>query len=191
MKRKKKPGGPSKYRPRYVRQAEKLCRLGATTPELGDFFEVTERTIWRWTTRYEAFARAIKLGKGAADDRVEHALFKRAVGYSYETIKIFGTSNGKTPIKEPFIQHVPPDVKACIHWLKNRRPDAWRDGYKHEIETLSDRELAECLAVARRMAEAGEASPVGDDAEGSAQPTMDVQPLPEAAGIPRAGRDKA
>jgi hypothetical protein len=37
------------------------------------------------------------------------------------------------PIVVPFEQHYPPDTVACIFWLKNRRPDLWRDkvGLEH------------------------------------------------------------
>jgi hypothetical protein len=34
-------------------------------------------------------------------------------------VKIFHTKNGKT-IKVRYTEHVPPDVTACIFWLKNR-----------------------------------------------------------------------
>jgi hypothetical protein len=26
-----------------------------------------------------------------------------------------------------YVEHVPPDVTACIFWLKNRDPAHWRD----------------------------------------------------------------
>ena len=29
--------------------------------------------------------------------------------------------------KVPYQEHVPPDVTACIFWLKNRDPAHWRD----------------------------------------------------------------
>jgi hypothetical protein len=29
--------------------------------------------------------------------------------------------------KVPYVEHVPPDVTACIFWLKNRDPEHWRD----------------------------------------------------------------
>jgi len=64
--------------------------------------------------------------KAASDDKVERSLFARATGYSYEAVKIFHTKEGKT-VKVPYTQHVPPDVTAQIYWLKNRRPDRWRD----------------------------------------------------------------
>ena len=46
-------------------------------------------------------------------ERVEAALLRRATGYEEE--------NGKS---------VPPDVRAAVFWLKNRRPGRWRDGNK-------------------------------------------------------------
>ena len=44
-------------------------------------------------------------------ERVEAALLRRATGYEEEDGKI-----------------VPPDVRAAVFWLKNRRPGRWRDG---------------------------------------------------------------
>ena len=41
-------------------------------------------------------------------------------------MKIFHTKDGKIT-KVPYTEHVPPDVTAQIYWLKNRRPDRWRD----------------------------------------------------------------
>ena len=36
------------------------------------------------------------------------------------------TRDGKT-VEHKYIEHYPPDVTACLFWLKNRRPDRWRD----------------------------------------------------------------
>ena len=29
-------------------------------------------------------------------------------------------------------QHIPPDTTAAVWYLKNRRPDRWRDSFRHE-----------------------------------------------------------
>ena len=42
------PGRPTLFKPEYVEQAEKLAVLGATDEEIGDFFGVSARTIYRW-----------------------------------------------------------------------------------------------------------------------------------------------
>jgi hypothetical protein len=57
---------------------------------------------------------------------VERSLYERANGYSYDAVKIFCDKNGNVT-KVPYVEHVPPDVTACIFWLKNRDPQHWRD----------------------------------------------------------------
>ena len=54
-------------------------------------------------------------------------MYTRAVGYSYEAVKIFMPANRSKPVYAPYVEHVPPDVTACIFWLKNRDPAHWRD----------------------------------------------------------------
>ena len=123
-------GRPSKYRPEFVEQAEKLCRLGATDWEVADFFEVNIATIYRWKNEHEEFCDALKSGKVASDDRVERSLYSRALGYEHDEvdIRVIDGVIVKTPIRKFY----PPDTTAAIFWLKNRRPEKWRD--KQEVE---------------------------------------------------------
>jgi hypothetical protein len=64
--------------------------------------------------------------------RVTRSLYARAVGYNYEAVKIFMPANREKPVIVPYIEHVPPDVTACIFWLKNRHPEHWRDSQQME-----------------------------------------------------------
>jgi hypothetical protein len=59
-------------------------------------------------------------------------LYERAIGYNYEAVKIFMPANREKPVIVPYIEHVPPDVTACIFWLKNRDPQHWRDSQELE-----------------------------------------------------------
>ena len=123
-------GRPTGYTPEYAEQAAKLCALGATDADLADFFEVSIRTIERWRSRHEKFCRSIKGAKKEADNRVERSLYQKAVGYTFDAVKIF-QHQGKI-IEAPHREHVPPDTAAAIFWLKNRRKDVWRDKQEHE-----------------------------------------------------------
>ena len=125
-----KRGRPTDYRPEFAEQAAKLCALGATDYEIADFFGVNTSTIYRWRNVHEQFCEAVRAGKERSDERVERALFNRAVGYSFESEKVF-QHQGEI-IRAPTVEHVPPDPGAAMNWLKNRNPDTWRD--KQEIE---------------------------------------------------------
>ncbi|MCZ4089344.1 helix-turn-helix domain-containing protein [Sinorhizobium psoraleae] len=123
-------GRPTAYKPEFAEQASKLCALGATDFELADFFGVDTRTIYRWKNTHEEFCHALIAGKENADARVERALFNRAVGYTFESEKVF-QFQGEV-IRAPTTEHVPPDPGAAKLWLTNRKPADWRD--KQEIE---------------------------------------------------------
>jgi hypothetical protein len=144
---KKKRGHPTDFRQEFVKQAEGLCKLGATDQELADFFEVDVRTIYRWKATHDNFCQAIKAGKVEADDRVERSLFARANGYEHNEvdIRVVGGEIVQTPIRKFY----PPDTAACIFWLKNRRKEQWRDKIEYEhsgsidMENMTDERLEE------------------------------------------------
>jgi hypothetical protein len=62
---------------------------------------------------------SLKVGKEEADARIERSLYRRAVGYSFKSEKIFCNKDGEVT-RVPIVEHMPPDVTAQIFWLKNR-----------------------------------------------------------------------
>lgn len=97
------------YKPEYDQIAANLCLLGATDPQLARALNVSVRTIHNWKHAHESFMHAITKSKEIADAEVVAALFKRALGYQ-------GAE-----------KEYPPDVTACLFWLKNRQSKNWRD----------------------------------------------------------------
>lgn len=120
-------GRPTKFKPEFIEQAAKLAALGATDREVAEFFDVEERTLHRWKHTVPEFCQSLKVGKDCADERVEQSLYRRAVGYSHDAVKIFMPAGADKPVYAPFVEHVAPDTTAAIFWLKNRRKDEWRD----------------------------------------------------------------
>lgn len=132
------PGGcPTKYKPEYCEQSEKLVALGATDKQIGDFFEVTEQTINNWKIAHPEFFESLKLSKEQLDSRVVRSLYERAMGYSHEEEKVF--NNQGEILTHDTVKHYPPDPTAMIFWLKNRQPDQWRD--KREITGADGKDL--------------------------------------------------
>jgi len=109
---------------------------------------LSSTTYYRWLNEYEQIREAIKKGKAPVDQEVENALLKRAKGYDYiETVTDYYFSetekdedgNPKKIIKNIRMtkKHMAPDVGAAAFWLKNRRPDRWREKREEQIQVTS------------------------------------------------------
>lgn len=135
---KNKVGAPSKYKPEYNEQVYKLCLLGATDKEIGDFFDVTETTINNWKIEFPQFFESIRTGKKVSDMEVVSSLYKTAHDRTvieqvpFKTKRVYWDTDGKRcEIEEVTIVEVekpiPADFRSQQFWLKNRKSDSWRD----------------------------------------------------------------
>lgn len=145
-------GRPSKYDSAFCKEARDLCAAGATDIELADHFDVNTSTIYAWRNTFPEFSKAVIAGKEAADDRVERSLFNRAVGYTFESEKVFQFQG--SIVRADTREHVPPDPGAALNWLKNRRPDKWRDKQVVEhagaVEVITKEQRDAAVAAALR-----------------------------------------
>lgn len=120
-------GRPTEFIPSFCEDAKKLCLLGATDDDLADFFGIAKKTVYAWQEKYPEFSHSIKAGKARADAEVAHSLFFRARGYEHKAVKIFADAKTGSQHVVDYTERYPPDTVAGIFWLKNRRPDLWRD----------------------------------------------------------------
>ena len=99
---------------------------------------ISTGTLYDWKNKFPNFSEALKKGKEIVDIEVEDSLLKRAKGYTVDLIKTFKVKrieyeNGrKVSEREELVtgidqMHVPADTTAQIFWLRNRRPDKWRN----------------------------------------------------------------
>jgi len=105
------------------------CRDGATNQIIADKLEIALSTFYEYINKHSELADALKKNKEFVDVKVENALLKRAFGYDYEevTTEMTKSGNGDIAKVKKTQKHIPPDVAACYIWLKNRKPDVWRD----------------------------------------------------------------
>ena len=125
-----KKGRPSLFSETHQKIAFAMAKLGATDKQIAVELGITEQTFNNWKKDYPDFFESLKTAKQEPDEKVERSLFERATGYSCPEDKIFN-DNGNAMIV-PTIKYYPPDVTACIFWLKNRKPAEWLD--KQEIQ---------------------------------------------------------
>jgi hypothetical protein len=111
---------PTTYSPLIIPIVRACATFGATAPEIANYIGTSIASFDRWTMKHEELREALKRGREASDDRVEESLYRNALG-------------GNTT--------------AQIFWLKNRRPDRWRDVQQLQGDVgyylISDRPLTE------------------------------------------------
>src|SRR5262245_7633351 len=118
-------GRPTSYRSEFCELASNYCLLGATNVELAGFFDVAPRTIDYWIARIPEFAAAVLEGRAVADSRVARGLYQRAVGYDSKVQRTVLWRGEERTLTRTV--HHPPDIRACIFWLRNRRRQDWTD----------------------------------------------------------------
>lgn len=117
---------------------EGWARDGLTNEQIAEKMGINPCTLYDWKNNYSEISEALKRGKEVVDKMVENALLKRALGYSYKetTRELFvdkATGIEELKITKVVEKEVIPDTTAQIFWLKNRKPEEWRD--KRNVES--------------------------------------------------------
>ena len=128
---------------------EGWAREGLNDEQLAGKIGIRPSTFYEWQNRFPEFSEALKRGKAPVDFEVENALLKKARGFTVTVKKAIKVRTkrqlkDKVTIEEEHIEYVdeevyiPPDTTAQIFWLKNRKPEKWRDKpeYVENAETL-------------------------------------------------------
>lgn len=95
------------------------ARDGLVDEQIAHNMGIASGTLYDWKKKFPEISKALKTGKEVVDYQVENALLYKALGG---------------------------DTTAQIFWLKNRRPDKWRD----KPETPGD---SDALKKARALLE--------------------------------------
>lgn len=149
--RKKKPAPKTDGRSRRGKYDEWLTedgllklrswrRDGLTKEQVAKNVGCSLSTLKEWEKKYTAIQDALTRGREEADMVVENSLFKLANGYTvrlaktYKLKKVeFNEVTGRKIREEEYLaegyeeMHVPANEKAQEFWLKNRKPEVWRD----------------------------------------------------------------
>lgn len=101
---------------------EGWARDGLTDEQIAHNMGINVATLYRYKNDHSEIREALKKGKEVVDRYVENALLKRALGFRYveETV----TQKGEVVEVE---RYEPPHPTSIMFWLKNRKPDQWRD----------------------------------------------------------------
>lgn len=108
------------------------ARDGLTDEQIANNMGIARGTLYEYKSKYQNISDALKKGKEVVDIEVENALLKRALGYKYEEVtkeSVLNVITQKYEMRETkrITKEVVPDTTAQIYWLKNRKPDKWRE----------------------------------------------------------------
>jgi transposase-like protein len=136
---------------------EGWARDGLSLQQIAHNMGIADSTLRKWRDKFELISAAIKKGSAPVDYEVENAMLKSALGYTVKVkkpikLKTKKQLKDKGTIEEERIEYteeevyIKPDTTAQIFWLKNRRPDKWRDRQDQVITSIEDLQpLAEML----------------------------------------------
>lgn len=111
---------------------EGWARDGLTDKQVAHNMNIAESTLHEWKKKYSVLSESLKRGKEVVDRQVENALLKRALGYEFKETTQELTEDGMR-VTKVIIKQQAPDTTAQIFWLKNRKPQEWRDKQETEI----------------------------------------------------------
>lgn len=109
---------------------ESFARDGLNDDQIAQKMGINRSTYYRWQVENKDIRDAIKRGKAPVDIAVENALYKSAIGFTKKVRKpVKLRQRGGAEVVEYVEEeiYVPPQVTAQIFWLKNRKPNKWRD----------------------------------------------------------------
>lgn len=131
---------------------EGWARDGLTDEQIAKNIGIATSTFYEWKKKELEFSEALKKGKEVIDFEVENALLKKALGYTITLEEEKLDKDGCVHTLKKDV-HIPPDTTAQIFWLKNRKPNTWKD----KVETDEDREAvanaSQVIAKIRKVAQ--------------------------------------
>lgn len=124
--------------PEGLLKIEGWARDGLTDEQIANNIGIGTTTLYKWKNKYGEIRESLKRGKEVVDRQVENALLKRALGYKYKETTRELVTDKQTGYSELIVtkvveKEVVPDTTAQIFWLKNRKPEEWRD--KREVDS--------------------------------------------------------
>lgn len=120
---------------------EGWARDGLSDKQIAKNIGISVSTLCEWKNRFPELSEAIKKGKRPVDVQVENALYRSALGFKQTVRK---------PIKlrrkdgSEYIEYgeeevyIVPNITAQIFWLKNRKPEFWRDKPVAPVKVLEN-----------------------------------------------------
>lgn len=148
--------------PEGLLKLEGWARDGLTDEQIAEAIGISRSTLAEWKKNHPDISDTLKKGKEIVDRKIENALFERALGGIHKVKKTFkvkrtyydnqGRKCEKEELQEGYDEvYIPGDTTAQIFWLKNRKPDTWREKQSVEVSGSLETEKTKLDELIRQM----------------------------------------
>lgn len=86
-------GRPTKWKPEYAQEAERLATIGVSQKDMAYFWGVDQDTVTNWLKRFSLFSDALKKGEAKKHRALLQAMFRNAVEFRNPALQIFLAKN--------------------------------------------------------------------------------------------------
>lgn len=137
-----------KYSPETTEKLVKHLKKGSTITSACQAVGISRETFYDWMDKKPDFSDTIKKAMAIPDRKVENSLFKQAKGFFKVKEKHFEVEkDGKKQLVKVIEKVVLPNVTATIFYLKNKKPDEFKD--RHNLDLSGDMNIKVISAVPR------------------------------------------
>ncbi len=105
---------------------EGYAREGLTAEQIAAKIGISARSLYNYLNKSSELKEALARGKAPVDFQAENALLKKALGCRIQKVSTTVHADGSVTTKTT-VTEIPPDVQALQLWLRNRKPDQWRE----------------------------------------------------------------
>jgi len=146
-------GRPDKYNDEVRPKLDLIvgwARDGLTDELIAKNLGIGLSTLYKYKTLHIELVEALKKGKEVSDYEVENSLFKSANGYTYDEItqeNKFIEGEWQLVTTKIVTKNVQPNATSMIFWLKNRKPNQWRDRKEIDVPNGSKITIENTLPV--------------------------------------------
>ena len=134
---------------------ESWRRQGIKMEEIANnYIGVSVESFRKWRRNNPELQRVCDVAIEVCNSNVEKALYQRAVGYDYYD-EVWELVEGELRLVGKHKHHVPPDVKAILHWLWGRMPNRWRAVQEPLEQTQYTETVKDILVAMKEVAEKG------------------------------------
>lgn len=108
---------------------------GLSEGQIAQRLGICSRTLKKYKEEHKELDTILKSGRGEILAKVENALLRKAIGYSYTEVRTVEKGNG--PEITTTEKEMSPDLSAISFLLKNYCPEKWSDKPTAEKEKSS------------------------------------------------------